>query len=51
MIQDRKKLKDKVRNMESKELIYRLRHPREKNSVINEAWRRMRKDRDLIERL
>lgn len=50
MIWRKESLKDKVRKLKRLELISRMGKPRDRGLVICETWRRVRKDRGLIER-
>lgn len=50
MIWGRKDLKDKIIKMEKYELLERVRQPRGRRLVQNEAWRRVRKDIGIIKR-
>lgn len=36
--------------MENNEIKERFRHPRDRGTVSSEAWRRIRKDRGIIDR-
>lgn len=50
MIWGREELKDKIIKLEKYEMVERMRKPRGRGLVQNEAWRRVRKDRGLIRR-
>lgn len=50
MIWGRKDIKEKVIKMKNNEIKERFRNPRGKGTVLNEAWRRLRKDRGIIDK-
>lgn len=50
LIWRRENLKNKIIRMENNEIKERLRHPRSRETVSSEAWRRMRNDRGIIDR-
>lgn len=50
LIWGREDLKNKIIRMENNEIKERLRHSRGRGTVSSEAWRRIRKDRGIIDR-
>lgn len=50
LIWGREELKNKIFKMENNAIKERYRHPRGKSTVLSEAWRRIWKDRGIIDR-
>lgn len=50
MIWGRKDIKEKIIKMKNNEIKERFRNPRGKGTVLSEAWRRLRKDRSIIDK-
>lgn len=46
----KEELKNKIIKMERYEMMERLKTPRGNRMVINEAWRKVRKDREIVKR-